>query len=134
MYPFQDSDLKKISALKTPHIGVALFFIPKPQKIKFEGLIVVLDSVRDPGNLGTIIRLCDWFGVTHLLCSKDTVDRYNTKVVQASMGSIARVSISYLDLPEILKTTDLSLYAAVMDGASVYETKLPTDAILVMGN
>lgn len=129
-----NSDLKKISSLKTPHIGLALFFIPKQPKVKFKGLIVALDSVRDPGNLGTIIRLCDWFGVTHLLCSKDTVDSYNTKVVQASMGSIARVSISYVNLSKTLKTTNLPLYAAVMNGTSVYDTKLPKDAILVMGN
>ena len=92
--------LKKISTLKTPNKVVAIFKIPKPKTIKEEGLIVALDAVNDPGNLGTIIRLCDWFGIQELVCSQQTVDCYNTKVIQATMGSLTRVNINYVDLPE----------------------------------
>ena len=93
-----ESDLKKISCLSTPNNCLALFQIPSQQRSIENGLIVVLDDIRDPGNLGTIIRLCDWFGIEQLVCSEQTVDVYNPKVVQATMGSISRVNIFYLDL------------------------------------
>jgi TrmH family RNA methyltransferase len=127
-------ELKKISALKTANTMLAVFHIPKKKEIPRNGLLLVLDGIRDPGNLGTIIRLCDWFGVTHLICSQDTVDCYNSKVVQATMGSIARVTVSYVDLEVHLQHTDLPIYAAVMDGESIYTETLSQDAILVMGN
>jgi len=95
---------------------------------------VALDAVRDPGNLGTIIRLCDWFGIKHLICSEDTVDCYNPKVLQATMGSIARVNMVYTDLEDFLKNTALPVYGAFMDGEVVYDKKLPPGGILVMGN
>lgn len=129
-----DQELKKISSLKTPNKVLALFKIPSPKKINSSGLIVALDTINDPGNLGTIIRLCDWFGVGHLLCSKDTVDCYNSKVVQASMGSLSRVSISYLNLSEYLQTVSIPIFIADMDGINIHKAKLPTSAILVMGN
>ena len=113
---------------------LALFKIPSEKKVNSSGLIVALDTVNDPGNLGTIIRLCDWFGVEQLVCSKETVDCYNTKVVQASMGSLTRVSISYLDLPEYLKMVSIPIFIADMNGVNIHETKLPTSAVLVMGN
>lgn len=127
-------ELKKISSLKTPNKVLALFKIPSEKKVNSSGLIVALDTVNDPGNLGTIIRLCDWFGVEQLVCSKETVDCYNTKVVQASMGSLTRVSISYLDLPEYLKMVSIPIFIADMNGVNIHETKLPTSAVLVMGN
>ena len=127
-------ELKKISALKTVNTMLAVFRKPKEKDFSEQGLVVALDSVRDPGNLGTIIRLCDWFGVTQLICTDDTVDCFNPKVVQATMGSIARVSVMYLDLLEYIQNTKLPVYAAVMDGVNVYASQLPKTALLVMGN
>ena len=129
-----NQELKKISSLKTPNKVLALFKIPSEKKLNSSGLIVALDTINDPGNLGTIIRLCDWFGVEQLVCSKETVDCYNTKVVQASMGSLTRVSTSYLNLPEYLKTVSIPIYIADMNGVNIHKTKLPASAVLVMGN
>lgn len=129
-----EADLKKISTLATPNTCLAVFRIPKEEKIKESGLVVVLDTIRDPGNLGTIIRLCDWFGVQHLVCSKETVDVYNPKVVQATMGSITRVNVNYLNLQDFLSTTVLPVFGTFMTGGSIYETKLPREGIIVMGN
>ena len=129
-----NQELKKISSLKTPNKVLALFKIPLEKKVNSSGLIVALDTINDPGNLGTIIRLCDWFGVEQLVCSKETVDCYNTKVVQASMGSLTRVSTSYLNLPEYLKTVSIPIYIADMNGVNIHKTKLPASAVLVMGN
>ncbi len=129
-----DQELKKISSLKTPNKVLALFKIPSQKRINSSGLIVALDTINDPGNLGTIIRLCDWFGVEQLVCSQDTVDCYNSKVVQATMGSLARVSISYLNLSEYLQTVSIPIFIADMDGVNIHKSKLPASAILVMGN
>ncbi len=126
--------LKKISTLKSPNNVLALFKIPAEATLKNEGFFVALDEINDPGNLGAIIRLCDWFGVTQLICSKNTVDCYNAKVVMASMGSLTRVSIVYTDLLLYLKASQLPKYAALMDGENVYKSNLPAKAILVMGN
>ena len=102
-----EAELKKISKLKSPNKVVGLFQIPDEQQLQHNGFILALDEINDPGNLGTIIRLCDWFGVKQLVCSKNTVDCYNQKVVQASMGSLTRVSIKYLDLEEYLNSTKI---------------------------
>lgn len=128
------AELKKISSLKTANTALALFEIPTPKPLEQQGLIVALDAVRDPGNLGTIIRLCDWFGVRHLVCSEDTVDCFNPKVVQATMGSLARVHLHYIPLREFLKNSHLPVFGAVMDGKNVYSQQLPAEGILVMGN
>jgi len=127
-------ELKKISQLKTPNKVLGLFRVPEIINKENEGLIVALDSINDPGNLGTIIRLCDWFGVSKLVCSKDTVDCYNQKVVQASMGSLTRVNIVYEDLIPFLESTNFPSFIADMDGENVYESCLPREAILIMGN
>lgn len=129
-----DTDLKRISFLKTPNKALAVFKIPETQPINKNGLIVALDDIRDPGNLGTIIRLCDWFGVTDLLCSNATVDCYNPKVIQATMGSITRVNISYVDLVAFLAVSNMPKYGAFMEGNNVYKTSLPNKGVLVMGN
>ena len=129
-----DNELKKISTLKNPNKVLGLFKIPEEKEINEAGLVVALDEVNDPGNLGTIIRLCDWFGVSQLVCSKYTVDCYNQKVVQSTMGSLTRVNISYIDLPEFLLSSQLPVYTADMDGANVYKSTLPEKAVLVMGN
>ncbi len=128
------SELKQISCLKNPPGVLGVFYIPQVDEVDFSDWIVALDEVRDPGNLGTIIRLCDWFGIQHIICSKNTVDCYNPKVLQATMGSISRVNISYVDLKDFLQETEIPVYGAFMDGASVYETKLPKKGVLVMGN
>lgn len=129
-----ETDLKRISFLTTPNTALAIFEIPQPQPIEKKGLIVALDAVRDPGNLGTIIRLCDWFGVKNLVCSNETVDCFNPKVVQATMGSITRVAINYIDLADFLKSTNLPIFGAFMEGENVYTKQLPENGILVMGN
>ena len=129
-----DAELSKISALKSPNKVLALVTIPSPARIKTNGLIVALDGINDPGNLGTIIRLCDWFGVDQLVCSKDTVDMYNSKVVQASMGSLIRTSVVYTDLKAYLEASEQPKYATLMEGENVYTTKLPNEAVLVLGN
>lgn len=129
-----ESDLKKISALTTANNCLAVFKIPKPKKLVETGLILALDDIRDPGNLGTILRLCDWFGIEQLICSHETVDLYNPKVVQATMGSISRVAVHYLDLENFLKQTKLPVFGTFMDGKNIYQQKLPESAIIVMGN
>ncbi|WP_028887918.1 TrmH family RNA methyltransferase [Tenacibaculum ovolyticum] len=129
-----DIELKKISTLKNPNKVLGLFKIPENNNVNKENFTVALDEVNDPGNLGTIIRLCDWFGISQLVCSKNTVDCYNQKVVQSTMGSLTRVNISYTDLPEFLSNAQLPVYTADMEGSNVYKTSLPEKAILVMGN
>ncbi|HCE54710.1 MAG: TrmH family RNA methyltransferase [Lutibacter sp.] len=127
-------ELKKISTLVTPNNVLALFKIPSTTTSIKSGLIVALDEINDPGNLGAIIRLCDWFGVDQLICSNNTVDCYNQKVVQSSMGSLARVSIIYMDLGDYLQQSELPKYAANMEGENVYKSKLTKNAVLIMGN
>ena len=129
-----ESNFKKISALTTPSNCLALFEIPETKSFVDSGLIMVLESIQDPGNLGTIIRLCDWFGVDQLVCSPDTVDIFNPKVVQATMGSLTRVNICYQDLEPILTKTKLPVYGTFMDGENIYKTKLPKNAIIILGN
>jgi TrmH family RNA methyltransferase len=129
-----DSDLKKISALTTANDCLAVFKIPQEKKIESNGLIIALDDIRDPGNLGTIIRLCDWFGISQIVCSEQTVDIYNPKVVQATMGSIARVTISYLDLESYLDDAKTEIFGTFMDGENIYKKQLPQEGIIVFGN
>ena len=128
------TELKSISELSTPNQIFGVFEIPKNQNIKNSGLSLVLDNLNDPGNLGTIIRLCDWFGVEQIVCSTNTVDCYNTKVVQASMGSLSRINIVYTDINYFLKNETRLIYGAFLKGENVYHTKLPKEAILVLGN
>ena len=129
-----EAELNKISCLATPNNCLALFAIPENELPSSSGLIVALDAVRDPGNLGTIVRLCDWFGVAQLWCSEQTVDLYNPKVVQATMGSIARVKVHYLDLEKQIQNTNLTVYGTFMDGENIYQKKLPNEGILILGN
>lgn len=129
-----DAELKKISALTTPNTCLAIFKIPIALSFEEKGLIVALDDVRDPGNLGTIIRLCDWFGIKTLFCSEETVDIYNPKVVQATMGSIGRVNVVYGNLEKLLAETKLPIFGTFMDGKNIYQENLPNEGIIVMGN
>lgn len=126
--------LKKLSALNQANTQLALFKIPEHQALPTVGPVLALDAIRDPGNLGTIIRLCDWFGITDLVCSSDTVDTYNPKTVQATMGSIARVRVHHTDLVEFLDTWEGLVWGADMEGNSAYTAQWPDDVVLVMGN
>lgn len=127
-------ELNKISALKNPNEALTLFQIPAPSTINLSVSTIVLDAVNDPGNLGTIIRLCDWFGIYQIVCSVDTVDCFNSKVVQATMGSLTRVHVNYTDVVSFLNNSQLPSYAAVMNGKNVYQNPMPSEAIIVMGN
>jgi RNA methyltransferase, TrmH family len=132
--PISDTDLRKISCLSTPNNCLALFEIPDQKPRDDRGLVIVLDDIRDPGNLGTIIRLCDWFGIEQIVCSEQTVDVYNPKVVQATMGSISRVAVSYMDLEKYLKRVNIPIFGTFMDGKNVYKENLPQEGILILGN
>ncbi|MCD6543407.1 MAG: RNA methyltransferase [Flavobacteriaceae bacterium] len=129
-----DKELKSISEFSNPNQVFGLFEIPEKEKIITNGFTLVLDEINDPGNLGTIIRLCDWFGVDQLVCSLNTVDCFNPKVVQASMGSLSRVSIVYSDLIPFLEKEKRDIFGAILKGENVYKSVLPNNAILIMGN
>jgi TrmH family RNA methyltransferase len=129
-----EKELKKVSALHNPSGVLAVFETPKPKQIEIQDWVIALDDIRDPGNLGTIIRLCDWFGIKNLVCSKETVDCFNPKVLQATMGSIARVNIVYKDLEPFLSQTKLPIYGTFMEGDSIYKEKYLEAGIVVLGN
>ncbi|MHA7059891.1 TrmH family RNA methyltransferase [Aquimarina sp. M1] len=135
-YIVTEAELKGISFLTTPQVALAVFHVPNARSIDPQGLILALDDVRDPGNLGTIIRLCDWFGITDLVCSEQTVDCYNPKVIQATMGSVTRVNIVYTDLYSFLNDQKkvTPIYGTFMDGHTIYQKQLPQNGIVVMGN
>ncbi|HEA20078.1 hypothetical protein LCGC14_0947570 [marine sediment metagenome] len=127
-------ELRKMSGLSNPNTILGVFEIAKVEKPDVTDWILAVDTLRDPGNLGTIIRLCDWFGIKYVVCSSTTVDCYNPKTLQATMGSIARVKVGYTDLTAYLKKTELPIYGAFMNGESIRDAKLPKKGILVMGN
>jgi len=131
-------ELHRISFLQHPQEVLAVFEIPlntmsAPAEHQ---LCLALDGVQDPGNLGTIIRIADWFGISHIFCSMDTVDAYNPKVVQATMGSLAHVQIVYTDLVELVGNLPPSypVYGTLLDGENIYEQELSAEGIIVMGN
>ena len=130
-------ELRKLSFLQHPQQVLAVFPIPttKPAETSPQsGLHLALDGVQDPGNLGTIIRIADWFGISTIYCSEDTADAWNPKVVQATMGSIARVQLIYCDLQQLLKATTLPVYGTLLDGENIYKQDLATEGFIVMGN
>ncbi|WP_224483618.1 TrmH family RNA methyltransferase [Robertkochia aurantiaca] len=129
-----ESELKRMTALKTPNQALGVFKMRRADQVSYDGLTLVLDDVRDPGNLGTIIRLCDWFGVTDLVCSKETADCYNPKVVQATMGSLGRVNVVYADLIEFFSEYPHPVCVTAMDGEDLYQVEAPASFALVMGN
>ena len=129
-----ETELRKMSGLKNPNKVVAAFKIPERQSAQVTDWVLAIDKVRDPGNLGTIIRLCDWFGIRSLVCAGGTADCYNPKTVQASMGSIARVAVGYTRLEDFLSSAEVPIFGAFMSGNSVYKADLPAKGILVMGN
>lgn len=130
-----DSELKKLSALTTANDCLAVFKMKEVNWKENSGLELALDDIKDPGNMGTIIRLCDWFGISKIVCTEETVDIYNPKVVQATMGSLARVTVLYTNLTDYLKTTDVEIFGTFMEGKNIYkEATLPAKGIIVMGN
>ena len=132
-----DEELRRISFLQNPQQVLALFPVPEPSRINPTGsLSLALDSVQDPGNLGTIIRIADWFGIDTIYCSEDTADAYNPKVVQATMGSLAHVHIIYCDLLKLFDTlpNDFPIYGTLLDGNDIYSQPLAQEGIIVMGN
>jgi RNA methyltransferase, TrmH family len=128
------SELNKMSNLSNPKNSLGVFEIPKSKNIDYNKLIIGLDNVSDPGNLGTIIRLCDWFGVEDLICSFETVDCYNPKVIQASMGSISRVNITYLDLQKTIEKNSFKTYGTYMQGDSLYDIDEIQQGLVLFGN
>ena len=129
-----EKELKKISSLVTPITVLAVLKIPSPIEVNTNGLILALDELNNPGNLGTIIRLCDWFGIKDLVCSTTTVDCYNSKTVQAAMGSHTRVNIIYLDLELFLDAQSYTMGTFMEAKASIYEMELPSSGVVVLGN
>ncbi|BBD45617.1 TrmH family RNA methyltransferase [Petrimonas sulfuriphila] len=131
-------ELKKASHLKTPPQLIGIFYQPKNalEEIEFVGkLHLVLDGIQDPGNMGTIVRLSDWFGIQHVFCSPDTADIFNPKTVQATMGAIARVNVHYVDLKDLLtRNNSLPVFGTLLEGENIYKAELPKNGFIVMGN
>ena len=132
-------EIKKASLLKNPQNSIALCEIPKNEKLpeNIHGLTIYLDGIQDPGNLGTIIRMCDWFGIDFIFCSPDTADIYSPKVVQASMGSIFRTKLHYISDQLFFQNEsfkNIPVFGAFLNGNNIYTEKLPENAILVVGN
>jgi TrmH family RNA methyltransferase len=132
------SDMQKISSLTTPQQVLALVKVPQWPALNAQQLkgrfSLVLDGIQDPGNLGTIIRTADWFGIEHIICSEDTVEAYNPKAVQATMGSLARVNMHYTNLSALLPTLQLPLFGALLEGKNIYTTDFGSEGLIVMGN
>jgi len=131
-------ELRQISSFVSPNDVVALVKIPKiaERELESKGLVIALDNVQDPGNLGSILRSGDWFGVGTIMCSEDTVDVYNSKVVQASMGAVGRINVTYGDLHSRLEEIKGShtIYGASVKGTNAYELSWPREAVLLIGN
>ncbi len=130
-------ELERTSLLRSPQSVVAVMPIPERKlDIAFiqNNLVIALDGIQDPGNLGTILRIADWFGIRHVLCSEGTADVYNPKCVQACMGALARVKVHYCNLPEMLKSADMPVYGTFLDGTDIYKEALSPNGIIVMGN
>ena len=136
-----EEELRKVSFLQHPQQVLAVFDQRDNRdfasaNVDFNCLNLALDGVQDPGNLGTIIRIADWFGITHIYCSQDTADVYNPKVVQATMGSIARVKVEYGNLLALVESlpADVPVYGTLLDGDNIYQQQLENRGLIVMGN
>lgn len=143
VYEATDEELRRTSLLQHPQDVVALFEIPTSEISESDiankatsDLIIALDGVQDPGNLGTIIRIADWFGISTIVCSPTTADVYNPKVVQATMGSISRVNIIYKDITSFLDIlpNSIPVYGTLLDGENIYAQQLSGNGVIVMGN
>lgn len=129
-----ERDLKKISFLQTPKDSVAVVEIPEIKFLQHQKIQIILDGIQDPGNLGTIIRLCDWFGIEQIICSQDTVDLYNPKVIQSTKGSFTRVNVFYTDLEDFLQKSDVLNIGTDMTGENLYQYHFPEKFNLILGN
>ena len=133
-----EEELQRVSFQQHPQQVLAIFPIPQPtDPVSLRGsLTLALDGVQDPGNLGTIIRIADWFGIDTIICSEETADAWNPKVIQATMGSIARVNVIYANLLELLDTlpSDYPVYGTFLDGENIYTQTLTGEGLIIMGN
>jgi len=132
-----DNQLTQASFLRNPQQVLAVFYQPENEENTdiSDKLVLALDGIQDPGNMGTIIRIADWYGINHIFCSPDTADVYNPKVVQATMGALARVKIHYVDLAVFLtENVNSPIYGTLLDGDNMYRQELSSTGIVVMGN
>ena len=133
-----NEELSRISLLKTPKDVLAVFEQPVYDVnsiVLSEQLAIAADGIQDPGNLGTIVRLADWFGIEHVICSTDTADIFNPKTVQATMGAVARVKVHYVSLPEYLSNlSNVPVYGTFLEGENIYTQELSSSGIIVLGN
>ena len=129
-----DRELKKISFLQSPKDSVAIVELPEVRVLENQNIQSILDGIQDPGNLGTIIRLADWFGIEQIVCSTDTVDLYNPKALQSSKGSLTRVNVFYTDLNDFLKETTSENIGTDMVGENIYDCNFPEKFNLILGN
>lgn len=138
LFEVNNAELDKISTLQNPQGILALVKIPVEQKLDPKSLkkkfSLVLDDVQDPGNLGTIIRTADWFGIEHIICSEQTVEAYNPKTVQSTMGSLARMKVYYTKLDAFIASTDLPVFGALLNGDSIYKVKWGSEGLILLGN
>jgi len=138
LFEVNNAELEKISTLQAPQGILALVYIPETQAFDKSTLhnnfSLVLDGIQDPGNLGTIIRTADWFGFKNVICSLNTVEVYNPKTVQSTMGSLCRVNVSYQELTVWMKDLKLPVFGAMLDGNSLYDTQWGTEGLVILGN
>ena len=128
-------ELEKMSSLSTPNMALATVQIPTKSPVSPKGVSLVLDRIQDPGNLGSIVRIADWFGIDNVYCSEDTVDIFNSKVVQASMGSVFRISTQYVNIEELLTTNkEIPSYVAILNGENISSHKLVQKGFIIIGN
>lgn len=134
LHPISHAELERISHLKTPNQVLAIVRKKESKTDYSKGIHLVLDGIQDPGNLGTIIRIADWFGISSIIASVDTVDQYNPKVVQATMGSIFRIDVSYKELETFLSKTALPIYGTLLNGKSIIGHSKIHDGLIIIGN
>ena len=138
LFEVKNAELDKISTLQTPQGFLALVHIPKNKELDLKELknefTLVLDGVQDPGNMGTIIRTADWFGFKNIICSADSVEVFNPKTVQATMGSLARINVYEADLPALLEKNTIPVFGALLDGESIYKTQWGAEGLVILGN
>ena len=138
LFEVNNAELAKISTLQTPQGILALVNIPEEQKLDPKSLkncfSLVLDNLQDPGNFGTIIRTADWFGIRNIICSENTVEAYNPKTVQSTMGSLCRVNVIYTNLYSLLSQTDLPIFGALLAGHNIYNTSWGKEGLILLGN
>jgi TrmH family RNA methyltransferase len=138
LFEVSNAELEKISTLQAPQGILALVYLPDQQQIDLKSLkntfTLVLDDIQDPGNFGTIIRTADWFGITQVICSEHTVEAYNPKTVQATMGSLCRIRITYTNLSTFFDSIQLPVFGALLTGNDIYETNWGTEGLILLGN